>query len=798
MLSGIRVLDFTDQSGWIAGRILADLGAEVTKVESPNSDLDDSFWRAHNLNKALMLFNLEQVNAQETLYSLVSSADILIESTLPGSREFKFFEHKLLHEKNRSLIHVAITPFGQNGPRSDWLASDLELMAAGGAMSLTGEADGEPVRISRPQSYGWAGVAGAAGALTALCARDRTGRGQLVDVSVQATIVSALANAPTFWDLQRTLPMRDGAFITGRSISGARYRVFWECKDGYINFILYGGSAGRRTNKALIEWMKEEGSDPGVLQSIDWLSFSPTELTQKQVDEIERPIQLFMARLTKRDFLDGACKREMLGYPVSTVADINDDPQLSERSFWSYQIERDGSLAKYCGGFAIVDGERLKVSKNIDSAQITTEEFIKRPFDDAKYRDHELEVNEPSQSALSGTKVVVFGGYAAGPWIGKILANFGADVVHVESLTRPDGFRLEYPPFKDGRRGVNRGGTFTFFNDSKLGITLDLKKPGGVELAKRLIDWSDVLIENMRPGVIKRLGLDYAELLKTNPSLIQLSTCNMGQTGRRSQTPGFGSQLSAMAGFSELSGQSNGPPMLLYGPYIDFIAAFYGTSAVLAALTNQKNNHKGCLIDLSQYECGVSFLAGELLDFNRNGIIAGRIGNADDQAVPHGVYRCSDMEWLAISCWSNSEFFRLAKILGKEQWCEDDRFSTCIARRNNIVLIEAAITNWCSDRTAELASVELQASYVHAYAVNTVADLFTDPQLAFRNTWRVLEHPVIGEQSFYFPGFDLSETPGEIINPGPLLGADNKHVYQNFLGLTETEMARYRANGVIT
>ena len=151
--------------------------------------------------------------------------------------------------------------------------------------------------------------------------------------------------------------------------------------------------------------------------------------------------------------------------------------------------------------------------------------------------------------ALDGVKIVEFGGYAAGPHVGKMLANYGATVVHVESMSRPDGFRMQYPPYKDDRPGINSGGCFTYFNDSKYGVTVDLKNAEGRKLARRLSDWCDVIIENMRPGVIDRLGLGFQELRKTNPGLIMLSTCNMGQTGPRADTPGFGSQLSALAGF---------------------------------------------------------------------------------------------------------------------------------------------------------------------------------------------------------------------------------------------------------
>ncbi len=798
MLSGIRVLDFTNQLGWIAGRILADLGADVVKVEPPDLDITDSAWQAHNLNKRSLALDITTKAGEEAVFALAPFADILLQTALPGSSEAEFFDESGFREKNLHLIQVSITPFGRGGPRSCWLANDLELMAASGAMSLAGEAEGMPVRISSPQSGGWAGVAAATGALTALKARERTGRGQLVDVSAQAAIIAALANAPTFYDLEGTVPTRAGAFVTGRSVEGARYRVFWPCQDGYINFILYGGIAGRRTNQALVDWICEDGEEPGVLTKINWDHFSPTELTQNEVDAIEEPIGRFMRRLTKREFLDGACARDMLGYPVSTVADIAADPQLEARAFWSDQTDLDGNTRRYCGSFGVVDGQRLPI-RQPTGRSVTLAELIEAPNVPRGGAEGSEKVPPATDEAraLGGVKVAVFGGYAAGPWIGKLLANFGAVVVHVESADRPDGFRMEYPPFKDDEPGVNRGGTFAFFNDSKLAVTLDIKKPGGVRLARRLVDWCDIVIENMRPGVMARLGLGYETLIETNPDLIQLSTCNMGQTGPRARTPGFGSQLSAMAGFCELAGEPAGSPMLLYGPYIDFIAAFYGTSAALAALEQRRASGKGAQIDLSQYECGLSFLAGELLDFHAGGGIAKRRGNDDPAAAPHGAFLGSDGRWLVLSCWSDEEFRRLAHAVGEGSWAGEKRFATLSARQENASFLTEGINRWCSTRTAQETVSALQESRVHAYVVNTVADLFSDPQLLQRGTWRIRRHPVIGEQAYYFPGFDLSDNPGDVTTAGPLLGADNERVYRDFLGLTEGEIGQYRESGVI-
>lgn len=385
--------------------------------------------------------------------------------------------------------------------------------------------------------------------------------------------------------------------------------------------------------------------------------------------------------------------------------------------------------------------------------------------------------------ALQGVRIVEFGGYAAGPHIGKMLANFGAAVVHVESRARPDGFRMQYPPYKDGKPGLERSGCFAFFNDSKLGVTLDVKNPRGLELARRLVASCDVLIENMRPGVIDRIGLGYEVLKRENPRLVMLSTCNMGQTGPRADTPGFGSQLTALAGMCNLTGEPGGPPMLLYGPYIDFIASTLGAVAVLAALERRHATGQGAYIDISQYESGLMFLAGELLEYHTSGEVAQRAGNRDPEAMPHGAFACGDGSWLALSCWSDGEFARFTQCIGRP------------GLRRELQAIEDPLSSWLRERSADAAARELQAAGVHAHSVATVGDLFTDPQLAVRGQWQRKLHPVIGEHSYSGPPFLLSETPGEVTRAAPTLGADNEAVFRDLLGLSAEEYAAYEAAG---
>ncbi len=397
--------------------------------------------------------------------------------------------------------------------------------------------------------------------------------------------------------------------------------------------------------------------------------------------------------------------------------------------------------------------------------------------------------------ALERVSVVEFGGYAAGPAIGKHLANFGARVVHVESYARPDGFRLQYPPYKDDKVGINRSGCFSHFNDSKYGVTVNLKTEEGLAVARRLIDWADVVIENMRPGAMDRLGMGHEALRKRKPELIVLSTSNMGQTGPYATHPGFGSQLSSLAGFTELIGYAEGPPNFIYGPYIDLIAVAFGGVAVLAALDHRRRTGEGVSIDLSQYEAGLQFMASALLDYSANGAVAQRDGNRDQTAVPHGCYPCRDGEWCVISCWDDAEWERFCRAVDQASWLADTRFAGAESRKANEKELNRLISGWTRSRNAQAIMRHLQESGVHAAVVNTMKDLFSDPQLAARQVWQAFEHPEMGLQRYRMVSYQLTKTPGRVRRSAPCLGQDNEEVLSNWLGLDHQEYEELSRQG---
>ena len=399
--------------------------------------------------------------------------------------------------------------------------------------------------------------------------------------------------------------------------------------------------------------------------------------------------------------------------------------------------------------------------------------------------------------ALAGTRVVELGGYAAGPVVGKYLANYGADVIRIESRRRLDGFRTHYPPFKDNQPGSERAGIFNYFNHGKRSITLNLKTDRGLELARQLIERSDVVVENFTPGTMQRLGLGYSRLAETNPCLVMLSTCNQGQTGPRATQPGFGSQLTSLSGFTHLLGEPERTPALLYGPYIDYIAVGYGTIAVLAGLAQRHRTGRGVYIDLSQYEAGLQFLAPVMLDYFANGRVSSRQGNRHPSAVPHGVYPCRGVErWCALSVWNDAEWQSFTSALGSPEWAAEPRFTTLLGRKKHELEIDARVAEWTCQRERDEVVALLRDWGLRAAAVSSMADLFADPQLQLY-AWRPVEHPVLGKVHVQAPPFLLRDTPPEVRRPAPLLGEHTREVLTELLGVDDAEFESLEREGVL-
>ena len=389
---------------------------------------------------------------------------------------------------------------------------------------------------------------------------------------------------------------------------------------------------------------------------------------------------------------------------------------------------------------------------------------------------------ETTRQVLEGIKVVEFAAIAAGPAIGKHLADHGARVVHVESYERPDGFRVNYPPYKDNKPGLNRSGAFAICNNNKYGVTINLKTQEGVDLAKELIQWTDIVIENFTPGTMKKLGLGYEEMKEVNPDIILLSTCNQGQTGPHALHPGFGSHLSSLCGFTYMTGYPDRLPYILYGPYVDHIGVGYGVIAAVAALEHRRRTGKGQFIDLAQYEAGVQFMIPALLEYSVNHRVVERDGNRHSFAAPHNTYPCKgDDRWCVISVFNDEEWTALCKCMGRDGLISDPRFKTIPARKKHEDEVDKEVGKWTSQLTAEEVFRRLQDHGVKAGIVQTIADLFADPQLKHRGFWAPVDHPEVGRCHAEGPPFLLSKTPFKIDRPAPMIGEHNELVFKTFL-----------------
>jgi benzylsuccinate CoA-transferase BbsF subunit len=389
---------------------------------------------------------------------------------------------------------------------------------------------------------------------------------------------------------------------------------------------------------------------------------------------------------------------------------------------------------------------------------------------------------ETTKQVFEGINVVEFAAIAAGPVIGKHLADHGARVVHVESHERPDGFRVNYPPYKDNIPGINRSGAFGICNNNKYGVTINLKTPEGIELAKKLIAWADLIVENFTPGTLKKLGLGYEEMIEVNPDIILLSTCNQGQSGPHALHPGFGSHLSSLCGFTYMTGYPDRLPYILYGPYVDHIGVGYGVIAAVAALEHRRRTGEGQFIDLAQYEAGVQFMIPALLDYNINHRVVERDGNRHGFAAPHNTYPCKeDDRWCVISVFNDREWKSLCQCMGREELIVDPRFKTIPGRKEHEDEVDREVAQWTLLLTAEEVFKKLQENGVKAGIVQTIADLFADPQLKHRGFWAPVDHPEIGRCRAEGPPFALSKTPFRIDRPAPMIGEHNELVFTKFL-----------------
>ncbi|MEV0109787.1 CoA transferase [Nocardia sp. NPDC050799] len=774
VLDGLAVLDLGGTDAvHLGARLLSDLGAEVVRVAVEDEArvperqrLRDDVWGMGT--HRVILAPGEQVPAE-----LLAAADVVLttpfEAGLPAPRR----------EQSPDAVWVSVTPFGLTGPRATWRAGDLGVMASSGNLYISGYDDRAPVRCSQPLADAHVGPEVAIAVLFALNAGGR----REVDVSAVESI--AMANMG-LGDRARTLgqPLtRDG----GRG--GVGTSQVWRCRDGFVGLGLGGGIARQPTMDRVFQLMAEDGIEvadlrDGPWSSTRWKSMSPTEQ-----DEVTARFDAFFAGRGAAELQAIAYKENLMMAAVLTGAEVLASEQLAAREFF---VDFENTGAPVPGPFVALNtsaGRGLRVP----TARATTVSAAEAValFDARPARQGPGDTT--GGGAWEGLSMVEFMTSGAGPLIGRYFAENGADVIRVESRGRPDFLRM-VAPHED--HGLDASPLFDSINAGKRSIAVDLARPEGLAVARRLALAADVVTENFAPRTMRKFGLDHASLAVERPDVIYLSSCLSGHTGPYKDFPGFGGQGSALSGYTWLTGWPDRVPLGPAQAVTDSISPRFGAAVVAALLQHRARTGEGARVDLSQVETAAWTLAPWLLAESLVGPDTERWGNRDPDraAVPHGAFRCSGLDrWIAIAVRDDVQWARLAEVLGDTP----RRWSTPAGRLADIDAVEAAVTAWTSRQDPVQAAGILQFHGIEAVPVANGIDTVCDPQLHHRGHFQVTTHPRLGERFYERTGFRFDALRQGYERPSPLLGQHSRDVLGEYLGMGESEYRDLAERGIV-
>ena len=806
MLSPYRILDLTDVRGQVAGMILGDLGADVIRVEPPDGSrarrvgplLDEGpeperslSFLVYNRGKRSVTLDLAAAEGRARFLELVSGSDFVLDSGPNGLLDTFGIDFEDLRSANPKIVHVRVSPFGSDGPYAGLPSADLTIAALGGPMSVQGNPDRAPVRLSVPQVWRHAGAEAAVAALVGHARMRTTGEAVFVDVSAQSAMCWTMLNAGVAHAIQGADYERAGSHL---QIGRVGLELVHRCRDGYV-------AALRRAvyMQILLPWMIESGVvDAAWAAREDWTTYDNRLLHGKELqiplEEVYDAYDRFFAAHKKEELFQRALSLGVTIAPVQTMDDLVGFRHLAEREYFQSVPLPTGPSVQAPGAFVKTEGLQVGVSaprlgEHTDTVLEELDRAARQPAD----------AGEASGAALpfEGLRVADFSWVGVGPISAKYLADHGADVIRIESQARPDDLRTA-GPFRDGEPGWNRSQFYGEFNTSKRSLGLDLKNEQSGDVVRRLLGWADVVLESFTPGTAARLGLGYEAARALNPSVVMVSTCLMGQTGPCASMAGYGYHAAAVAGFYELTGWPDRPPVGPYNAYTDTVAPRFLTSTMLAAIDHQRRTGEGRYIDLGQMEAALQLLAPEIVARQATGAEFSRQGNRSRDAAPQGVYPCAgDDQWCAVAVETDAQWKALRRVLGEPEWAQGEELETLGGRQAHHDELDDHLAAWTRKRSSEVVMQTLTESGVPAGRVQRSRDLLVDPQLKHRGFHRILEHPEMGAVPYSGHQFRIRGYDSGPRGPAPLLGGDSFEVLTETLGLDDDAAALLIAAGAV-
>ncbi len=784
-LNHLRVLELGAPGATGAGMWLAGMGADVIKVEPPAGDVlrsyppfandipgpERSLWHLFfNRNKRSIALDIASPADKARFLSLVQGADIVLESFQPGYLASIGLGYEDLKKVNSSIILVSLTTFGQTGPHSQYLGDDLIAMAASGYMMWGGDNTRSPVVAPAFQAYQLGGLYGAFATLIANRRRRLTGRGQHVDVSLAEAVCYAASFLLTQWMGGRNRTEREGIKVAG----GAQIVT---CLDGWV---LLAPFSKRSWQSLEIDWMQ----DP-VLSTEPWAS--DQQYRRANGDVIGALREVFISQFKTWDFVFEAQKRHIPVAPVATPKEYLESEQVQARGLIVESTHPVVGTYKHVRGPFIPNETPWDTTRHaplLDEhrAEVLAEAGVKRvtvPSGGAEGRH--------DRQPLEGIRILDFTRVRAGPMGTNILADFGAEVIKIESATI-DTFRRGRA--QEGFDGLNR---------NKKSIQLNMKNAKAKQLFFELVKKSDVVVENFTYKVMDDLGIGYDELKKHNPRIILVGMPPLGKTGPYAPWTTYGQQLFSFSGMCYLWAHPESPMESRSKiAYADDTSAPQMVFAMLAALEYRDRAGKGQYVEIAQCE-GLAYMMNPVyMDYFINGRVWEPRGNWHPVAAPHGAYKCLGHEaWLAISCETEEHWQALTRYLDNPDLLTDPRFATREARQKNRIALDEVIEKTTSEQTPRQAMWLAQRAGVPAHECSTNEDLFDDPHKRERGFVRHGSFPGWPKADLRGPAVILSETPGVIRTGEPVEGEHNYQVFNEVLGLTRAQIDQLTADKVI-